>query len=76
LYVAANVIPDFAVLVPASILQGCGAALMWNAVSTYVTYLARSTAIWNVPSYRIIQTISGLVIQFIVIVDVDGDCIV
>jgi hypothetical protein len=24
-------------LVPASILQGCGAALMWNAVSTYVT---------------------------------------
>jgi MFS family permease len=47
LYVAANVIPDFAVLVPASILQGGGSALMWNAVSTYVTYLARSTAIRN-----------------------------
>lgn len=47
LYVAANVTPNFYILVPASVLQGAASALMWNAVSTYVTYLARSTAIRN-----------------------------
>lgn len=47
LYVAANVTPNIYILVPASVLQGAASALMWNAVSTYVTYLARSTAIRN-----------------------------
>lgn len=47
LYVGANVIPEFYVLVPASVLQGAGSALLWNAVSTYITYIARSAAIRN-----------------------------
>lgn len=47
LFVAANIHPEIYILVPASVLQGAGSAVMWNAISTYITYLARSNAIRN-----------------------------
>lgn len=47
LFVAANVVPELYIMIPISILQGAGAAVMWNAISTYITYLARSNAIRN-----------------------------
>jgi len=47
LYIFSNVYPAFHVFIPASFLQGVANALLWNAVSTYITYLARSYALQN-----------------------------
>ncbi|XP_021357983.1 protein unc-93 homolog A-like isoform X2 [Mizuhopecten yessoensis] len=47
LYVAANLYPTFQVLVIMAFFQGIGNAILWNAISTYVTYLARSYALKN-----------------------------
>ncbi|XP_033755008.1 protein unc-93 homolog A-like isoform X2 [Pecten maximus] len=47
LYVVANLYPTFEILVTMAFLQGIGNAILWNAISTYVTYLARSYALKN-----------------------------
>ena len=47
LYVLANISPTFAVFIPASFFLGVGSALLWNALSTYITHLARSYALQN-----------------------------
>ncbi|XP_060075354.1 protein unc-93 homolog A-like isoform X2 [Ylistrum balloti] len=47
LYVVANLYPTFQILVTMAFLQGIGNAILWNAISTYVTYLARSYALKN-----------------------------
>ncbi|XP_061162614.1 protein unc-93 homolog A-like isoform X2 [Saccostrea echinata] len=47
LYVVANLVPTFYVFIPASFLQGMGNSLLWNAMSTYTSYLARASAIKN-----------------------------
>lgn len=47
IYVTAILLPNFYVLIPASFLQGMGNSLLWNAMSTYTSYLARASAIKN-----------------------------
>ena len=47
LYVIGNIQPTFYIFIPASFLQGLGNALLWNAMSTYTTYLARASALKN-----------------------------
>ncbi|XP_048732153.2 protein unc-93 homolog A-like isoform X2 [Ostrea edulis] len=47
LYVVGNLRPTFYVFIPASFLQGMGNSLLWNAMSTYTSYLARASAIKN-----------------------------
>lgn len=45
IYVAANLVPTFYVFIPASFLQGMGNSLLWNAMSTYTSYLSRASAL-------------------------------
>ncbi|CAL1535884.1 unnamed protein product [Lymnaea stagnalis] len=44
LYVAANFYPVMGLMVPVSFVQGVALAVLWNAMSTYVTLLARGRA--------------------------------
>ncbi|XP_071091677.1 protein unc-93 homolog A-like isoform X1 [Haliotis cracherodii] len=41
LYIAANFYPVMWLMCPVSFLQGISTAIMWNAMSTYVTFLAK-----------------------------------
>lgn len=47
IYVTANLLPTFYIFIPASFLQGMGSSLLWNAMSTYTSFLARASAIKN-----------------------------
>ncbi|XP_041376250.1 uncharacterized protein LOC121388810 isoform X2 [Gigantopelta aegis] len=40
-WVASNIYPVMWLMIPASVLMGAAIAMMWNALSTYVTFLAK-----------------------------------
>lgn len=44
LYVAANMYPALWLMVPISFVQGVSSAIIWNAATTYITFLARGRA--------------------------------
>lgn len=47
LYTVTNAYPALYIFIPASALQGLGNALLWNAMTTYTTYLAKGNAVLN-----------------------------
>ncbi|KAL5021219.1 hypothetical protein ScPMuIL_000374 [Solemya velum] len=44
LYIVTNAYPTLYFLIPVSALQGLGNALLWNAITTYTTFLAKGNA--------------------------------
>ncbi|XP_005105589.2 uncharacterized protein LOC101856043 [Aplysia californica] len=55
LYVAANIYPTLWIMAPISFIQGWSTAILWNAMSTYVTFLARGRAQKKNESFEIVS---------------------